>query len=88
MVTVTLRIADEKIEKQLNDRASANGRSIEAEATEILCHALAQARETAEPPRQYKSDLVRRIREIVDPVGGIDLELPPRGPGREPPRFE
>ena len=41
-----------------------------------------------EPPR-YKSDLVRRIRAIVDPVGGIDLELPKRSSGsRELPKFE
>ena len=88
MVTFTLRIADEQIEKRLNERASANGRTIEAEATEILRDALAQTAETPAVPRQYKSDLFRRIRAIVDPVGGVDLELPPRGPGREPPRFD
>ncbi len=43
----------------------------------------------AEPERgpageqpQYKSDLVRRIRAIVDPVGGIELQLPERSRNR------
>ena len=47
----------------------------------------AQSKAEVAEPRQYKSDLFRRIRAIVDEVGGIDLELPPRGPGREPPTF-
>lgn len=27
------------------------------------------------------------IREIFEPLGGVELELPTRGPGREPPDF-
>ena len=36
------------------------------------------------PPR----NLASAIRERIAPLGGVDLELPPRGPGREPPSFD
>jgi plasmid stability protein len=32
-------------------------------------------------------NLADRIRRRVEPLGGIELELPPRGPIREPPDF-
>ena len=51
-------------------------------------HPLPERASAGEQP-QYKSDLVRRIRAIVDPVGGIDVQLPPRSSrGRIPPSFE
>jgi hypothetical protein len=34
------------------------------------------------------NNLYRRIRRRFDPLGGVDIELPPRGPARSPPRFE
>ena len=36
------------------------------------------------PPR----NLAGAIRARIAPLGGVDLELPPRGPGREPPSFD
>ena len=42
----------------------------------------AVGRET--PPR----NLAGAIRARIAPLGGVDLELPPRGPGREPPSFD
>jgi len=36
-----------------------------------------------EPANAYDS-----IRRHFAGTGGVDLELPPRGPGREPPTFE
>lgn len=42
----------------------------------------AVGRET--PPR----NLASAIRARIGPLGGVDLELPPRGPGREPPSFD
>jgi hypothetical protein len=32
--------------------------------------------------------LYDRVRARFAPLGGVDLELPPREPVREPPRFE
>jgi hypothetical protein len=33
-------------------------------------------------------NLYERIRARFAPIGGVDLELPPREPAREPPHFE
>lgn len=38
-------------------------------------------REDAEPAR----DLAAAIKARMAPLGGVDLEIPPRGPMREPP---
>jgi len=52
---------------------------MEAEARTILKEALA----TAEAP----NSLVVSIRKRIAAVGGVELELPERGPMRAPPRF-
>lgn len=54
---------------------------MEDEAREILRTALA---EEAKPPRNLADAIRRRVKEL----GGFDLDLPPRGPMREPPDFE
>lgn len=51
---------------------------MEAEAREILKHAL--TRETSEG-----LDLAKAIRRHIDPIGGVDLVIPPRQPIRRPP---
>ena len=33
-------------------------------------------------------NLARAIRARIEPLGGVDLELPPREPMREPPDFD
>ena len=48
---------------------------------------LAQARKDAERPRMEKG-LGSLVRERFAPLGGVELELPPRDPIREPPSFE
>lgn len=54
---------------------------MEAEARRILTVALKGS--------DLKStSLYERIRARVEPLGGIDIELPPRDPAREPPRFD
>ena len=50
-------------------------------ARDILRTALAQ--EPAET-----RNLADAIRELVEPLGGVELELPPRGPTLEPPDFK
>jgi plasmid stability protein len=42
---------------------------------------------THEQPRP-RLNLAAEIAAIVDPLGGVDLDLPPRSPSREPPRFD
>ncbi len=84
MASITIRKLDEGLKQRLRVRAAERGHSMEQEARNILQAALAQ-------PIQTNDDLVRSIREKVEAIGGIEpdeLELPPRGPMREPPRFD
>jgi plasmid stability protein len=56
-------------------------RSIEERAQEILRSILSE-----EP--MPTGNLADRIRRRVEPLGGIELELPPRGSIRKPPDFQ
>ncbi len=80
MSTMTIRDIDDSIKAQLQMRATRHGRSMEDEAREILLQAL-----STEP--EPGASLYEAIRAIVEPLGGVELQLPRRGPGREPPDF-
>ena len=80
MATMTIRNLDEELKARLRVRAAQHGKSMEEEARSILRDAL-----KSEP--LSGKELVQRIREMVEPYGGIELELPPREPMREPPDF-
>ena len=78
MASITIRNLEETIKRKLKIRAATHGRSMEQEAREILSGAL---REKASPQkRKSGADLVKRIREIFEPLGGVDLEPFPREP--------
>jgi plasmid stability protein len=77
MASIVIRNLDEATKRKLKIRAAMNGRSMEQEAREILKGALAQA------PKK-RANLAERIREIFSPMGGVDLERPPREAIREP----
>ena len=84
MASITIRNLDEGLKQRLRVRAAERGHSMEQEARDILRAALAR-------PPQTGEDLYRAIRARVEPIGGIaldELEMPPRGPMREPPRFD
>ena len=81
LVSITVRNLDDELEKRLRTRARENGRSIEQEAREILSDALCY-REA--PPEKLGTALV----ELFSPLGGVDLEIPPREEDRELPRFD
>jgi plasmid stability protein len=55
---------------------------MEAEARRILQTVLAPQEA---PPVRHLYD---RVRARFAPLGGVDLELPPREPVRDPPRFD
>ena len=80
MATMTIRNLDDELKARLRVRAAQHGKSMEEEARSILRDAL-----KSEP--LSGKELVQRIREMVEPYGGIELELPPRQPMREPPDF-
>jgi plasmid stability protein len=81
MASITIRNLDDALKRKLRLRAAHRNRSMEDEARDILRTALAQE------PAETRS-LADAIRELVEPLGGVELELPPRGPVREPPDFK
>ena len=86
MASITIRNLDDGpkhdgLKRKLRVRAAHRNRSMEGEARDILRTASAQ--ESAEP-----GNLADAIRELIEPLGGVELELPPRGPMQEPPNFK
>jgi plasmid stability protein len=82
MSSITIRNLDSAIKERLRVRAAEHGRSMEAEARGILMAALSGAQ------RPKGSSLYERIHARFAPLGGVELELPPRQPAREPPNFD
>ena len=80
MASVTIPDLEDEVRHRLRTRAAANGRSMEEEARAILREAVAGETEPKNP--------AAIIRECFGPYGGVDLELPPREPAREPPKFD
>ena len=81
MASITIRNLDDDVKTGLRMRAAANGRSMEEEARRILREAVGRE---AMPAK----GLGTAIHELFKPFGGVELELPPREPMREPPPFE
>lgn len=81
MASITVRNLDDGLKRLLRIRAAENGRSMEQEAREILKAALEE--ETA-PERNLGTAIYERFR----PFGGVELDIPPRDPMREPPQFD
>ena len=80
MPTITVRNVSESTKRRLRVRAAQHGRSMEEEVRQILLDA---ARSETSPPE----NLADAIAAIVDPLGGVELDLPPRSPLREPPHL-
>ena len=81
IASIIVRNLDEALKRQLRIQAAQNGRSMEAEARDILQTAL--NRQPAAP-----QNLASAIRARFAPLGGVELDLPPRSPLRTPPRFD
>ena len=81
MASITVRNLDEDLKRRLRIRAAQNGNSMEQEVRDILREALHNEPLTGK-------DLVDAIRWTFEPLGSVELELPPRGPMREPPTFD
>jgi plasmid stability protein len=82
MATLTIRNLDAAIKERLRVRAAQHGHSMEAELRQILQDTL------REPERPPAANLYQRIRARLAPLGGVDLELPPREEAPDPPRFD
>lgn len=73
MATLTIRNLDDKVRDRLRVQAAENGRSMEAEAREIIGRAMA-------PPRSFAQAWVDEFKDI-----GIEggIPLPPRSMPRD-----
>lgn len=80
MASITIRNLDDDVRTRLRIRAAEHSRSMEEEVRVILRDAVSSA-ESA--PR----DLAAFTRQCFAPLGGVELEIPLRGPLREPPDF-
>lgn len=80
MASITIRNLAPAVKERLRVRAAQQGRSMEAEAREILQSAL-------DRPRHSES-FTSIMRELFGPEHGVELELPPREVGRVPPAFD
>ena len=78
--TLTIRRLDPVVKNRLRLRAARHGRSMEEEARRILSTAVERR---AGPPTNAFGALHRRFAAL----GGVELDLPAREPGRPPPDF-
>jgi antitoxin FitA len=70
MAALSIRNLDETVKRRLQIRAARHGRSMEAEAREILSEALYEPAEAA--------GLFTEILDRFGALGGVDLDLPDR----------
>ncbi len=81
MASITIRNLDDEVKVLLRVRAAGNGHSMEEEVRLILREAVGRGKVPTK-------GLGTAIHELFKPFGGVELELPRRGPMREPPRFD
>lgn len=79
MASITIRNLEPALKEGLRIRAARHGRSMEEEARRILRDAIAEP-----APEEHLVDV---FAELFGPKHGIELQLPAREPGREPPDF-
>ncbi len=81
MASITIRKLDDEVKRRLRIRAAENGRSMEEEARTIL-------REAVDLEATAEKGLGAALQELFKPFGGVELDIPPREPMREPPGFD
>lgn len=80
VASITIRNLDDEVKARLRARAAAHHRSMEEEARIILREAVCSKPESR--------NLAEIARSHFGPDNGVELELPSRGPGHEPPSFD
>lgn len=81
MASITIRGLDEGLKRRLRIRAAEHGRSMEQEARDIL-------RCVLNTERTAPKNLGEAIHDRFKRLGGVELDIPPRDPMREPPTFD
>ena len=82
IASITIRQLDDQLKRKLRVRAAENGHSMEEEARIILRGVL----DRQQPPPATKFGTA--IHELFKPFSDVELDIPPREPMREPPRFD
>jgi antitoxin FitA len=82
MATLTIRNLNDDVKQRLRVRAAQHGHSMEEEVRTILQASVEQSRE-AKP-----GGLATRIIERFKPIGGVELDIPPRTFPPEPLIFD
>ncbi len=72
MASLTIRKLDDSVKAKLRVRAAEHGRSMEEEARAILEKTLTGA------PSTPRGNMAERIRGLFEPLGGVELDIPPR----------
>ena len=80
MASMVIRNLDDGLKSKLRLQAASHNRSMEEEVRDILRNALA-------PPPLQGQNLAQSIRARLEAIGGVELELPQRGPIRDAPDF-
>jgi antitoxin FitA len=87
--SITIRNLEETLKKALRIRAAEHGHSMEEEARQILRTALAKkALKPTNLEVSNATNLYEAIRRHIAPLGGVELNIPRRGPVRQPSSFE
>ena len=80
MTSLTIRKLDPAVRERLRLRAARHGRSMEEEARQILSRTCG--------PEDEPQNAFEALRRPFVGIGGVDLELPERRPGRQPPSVD
>ncbi len=81
MASITIRNLENTLKARLRVRAATHGKSMEEEARDILCAALASVPATP-------GDLAQAIQRRFSKFGGVELQLEPRESIRQPPELD
>ena len=87
MTSITVRNIEDDLKRRLRIRAAEHGHSMEEEARRILRSALGEDEATAKDAVPEKG-LGTEIHELFAPIGGVELDIPPRAPMRDLPTFD
>ena len=79
MGSITIDGVSEGLAQRLRTRARAKGHTLEQTALEILNGAMPGSDEARPDYPGSAKEVLAQIRAIVEPLGGIELDIPPRG---------